>query len=67
MHENRFSERSLRGLTEPFFGIVLQKGVDADVSTEKQVPVVRVDKSVGLAYLLLIFLGQLGAHRFYLN
>ncbi len=30
-----------------------------------QVMVVRTEKSVGLAYVLLIFLGQLGLHRFY--
>lgn len=29
--------------------------------------VVRNEKSVGVAYALLIFLGQFGMHRFYLN
>ena len=32
-----------------------------------QVIVVRSEKSVGIAYALLIFFGQLGLHRFYLN
>lgn len=35
--------------------------------TESQVIVVRSEKSVGIAYALLIFFGQLGLHRFYLN
>ena len=32
-----------------------------------QVIVVRQEKSMGVAYALLIFLGQLGIHRFYLG
>ena len=35
--------------------------------TDQQPTVVRVEKSMLVAYLLLIFLGQLGLHRFYLN
>ena len=35
--------------------------------TEQQPPIVRVEKSMLAAYLLLIFLGQFGLHRFYLN
>jgi TM2 domain-containing membrane protein YozV len=31
------------------------------------VVVTRAEKSVGLAYVLLIFFGQLGLHRFYLS
>jgi TM2 domain-containing membrane protein YozV len=34
---------------------------------QPQVLVVRSEKSMGLAYVLLIFLGQMGIHRFYLN
>jgi len=34
---------------------------------EQQVIVVKTQKSMGVAYALLIFLGQLGLHRFYLN
>ena len=34
---------------------------------EKQIIVVKTQKSMGVAYALLIFLGQLGLHRFYLN
>jgi TM2 domain-containing membrane protein YozV len=35
--------------------------------SEQNVVIVRSEKSVGVAYALLIFLGQLGIHRFYLN
>jgi TM2 domain-containing membrane protein YozV len=35
--------------------------------TDQQPTVVRLEKSMLVAYLLLIFLGQLGVHRFYLN
>lgn len=35
--------------------------------TEQQVIVVKTEKSAGIAYILLIFLGQLGIHRFYLG
>jgi len=35
--------------------------------SEQQPPVVRLEKSMLAAYLLLLFLGQLGLHRFYLN
>lgn len=34
---------------------------------EQQVTMVKTQKSMGIAYALLIFLGQLGLHRFYLN
>lgn len=34
---------------------------------QKQVIVVQTPKSVGVAYALLIFLGQFGLHRFYLG
>jgi len=34
---------------------------------EQQVIIVKQEKSIGLAYVLLIFLGQLGIHRFYLG
>jgi TM2 domain-containing membrane protein YozV len=34
---------------------------------QQQVIIVRQEKSVALAYVLLIFLGQLGIHRFYLG
>ena len=34
---------------------------------EQQVIIVKQEKSMGLAYVLLIFLGQLGIHRFYLG
>lgn len=33
----------------------------------RQVLIVQQPKSMGVAYALLIFLGQLGMHRFYLN
>lgn len=35
--------------------------------TERMVVVVRSEKSVALAYIFLIFLGQLGIHRFYVG
>jgi TM2 domain-containing membrane protein YozV len=35
--------------------------------TERQVIIVKQEKSMALAYVLLIFLGQLGIHRFYLG
>ncbi len=35
--------------------------------SEQQVIIVKQEKSMGLAYVLLIFLGQLGVHRFYLG
>jgi TM2 domain-containing membrane protein YozV len=35
--------------------------------TEQQTIVVKSQKSMGVAYALLIFFGQLGLHRFYLN
>jgi TM2 domain-containing membrane protein YozV len=35
--------------------------------SDQQVVVVKKEKSMGIAYALLIFLGQLGLHRFYLN
>jgi len=34
---------------------------------EQQITIVKTQKSMGVAYALLIFLGQLGLHRFYLN
>jgi TM2 domain-containing membrane protein YozV len=34
---------------------------------QRQVVVVRNEKSMGVAYALLILFGQLGLHRFYLN
>jgi TM2 domain-containing membrane protein YozV len=34
---------------------------------EQQTIVVKTQKSMGIAYALLIFLGQFGLHRFYLN
>lgn len=34
---------------------------------ETQVIIVKQEKSMGLAYVLLIFLGQFGIHRFYLG
>ena len=34
---------------------------------EEKVIIVKSEKSMGLAYVLLIFLGQLGIHRFYLG
>ncbi len=34
---------------------------------EQQVVVVKTEKSMGVAYVLLILLGQLGIHRFYLG
>ena len=34
---------------------------------QRQVIVVRNEKSMGVAYALLILFGQLGLHRFYLN
>ena len=34
---------------------------------DQQVMIVKSEKSMGLAYVLLIFLGQLGIHRFYLG
>jgi len=34
---------------------------------ESQVIIVKKEKSMGLAYVLLIFLGQFGIHRFYLG
>jgi TM2 domain-containing membrane protein YozV len=34
---------------------------------EQQVLIVKQEKSMGLSYILLIFLGQLGIHRFYLG
>jgi TM2 domain-containing membrane protein YozV len=37
------------------------------MSTEAQVVIVKSEKSIGLAYVLLIFLGTFGIHRFYLN
>jgi len=33
----------------------------------RQVIIVKEEKSMGLAYILLIFLGMLGIHRFYLG
>lgn len=35
--------------------------------SEERVIIVKTEKSMGVAYALLIFLGQLGLHRFYLN
>lgn len=35
--------------------------------TEKQVIIVRQEKSMAAAYVLLIFLGQFGIHRFYVG
>ena len=34
---------------------------------DPQVVVIKSEKSMGVAYVLLIFLGQLGIHRFYLG
>lgn len=34
---------------------------------EQQYIIVRQEKSMALAYILLIFLGQFGVHRFYLD
>ena len=34
---------------------------------DQQTIIVKSEKSMGIAYALLIFLGQLGLHRFYLN
>lgn len=35
--------------------------------SEQQVIIVKQEKSMAVAYVLLIFLGQLGIHRFYLG
>ena len=35
--------------------------------TEQQTIIVKKEKSMAVAYLLLIFLGSLGIHRFYLG
>ena len=35
--------------------------------SDQQTVIVKKEKSMGIAYALLIFLGQLGLHRFYLN
>ena len=37
------------------------------MAASQQVVIVRSEKSMAVAYLLLIFLGQLGLHRFYLG
>lgn len=34
---------------------------------QQKVVVVKTEKSIGVAYVLLILLGQLGIHRFYLG
>ena len=38
-----------------------------EAMAEEKVIIVKTEKSMGLAYVLLIFLGQLGIHRFYLG
>lgn len=45
------------------------EGVERKENTmsERQVIIVKEEKSMGLAYVLLIFLGMLGIHRFYLG
>jgi TM2 domain-containing membrane protein YozV len=51
--------------------LVAHKGCSAALQeehmTEKQAVIVSHEKSTALAYVLLIFLGQLGIHRFYLG
>ena len=37
------------------------------MAASQQVVIVRSEKSMAVAYLLLIFLGQLGLHRFYVG